>query len=383
MKKVVFIQEIVPSYRIPFFTKVSKSENIDFWVISSEGGSEEGFEIISPEKTEFRWVILKKRSIQLFSKQIIILSNLIRKILVIKPDIIITTGNKSVIQNNLLIFLKKLIGYKLFYHQHACFYGSASKLFRFLEHIYTKYYLTKYLDGLILYTEYEKERMVKKGFNSKKLFFLDNTIDVESISKIRENIDQQFIDKTLDYYQIKKSPSIVFIGRLIPGKKIEILFNYFEKVKKIMPQIQLIIIGDGPLFNRLRKNIIKNTENIILTGKLYDESKIAAIMTVCRFIFLPEYSGLSINHAFAYGKPFITLESKEHGPEIDYIKNDINGFILNEQNINHNIELMLRLLHDERYFNNISRNCIETARNLTMDKMVKYFLGIIYDRKNK
>ena len=80
------------------------------------------------------------------------------------------------------------------------------------------------------------------------------------------------------------------------------------------------------------KNLIekaqKENDKIKWHGTLTNEFDIAPIMKRANFVFVPGLSGLSINHAFAYGKPYFTLQSNGHGPEIAYLIDNENGFIL-------------------------------------------------------
>ena len=51
-------------------------------------------------------------------------------------------------------------------------------------------------------------------------------------------------------------------------------------------------------------------------------------MKKASLVFVPGLSGLSINHAFAYGRPYATFSAERHGPEINYLINGVNGFII-------------------------------------------------------
>ena len=46
--KVVFIQEFVPSYRVPFFAGLSRVPGIDLTVVAGAGGEDEGFDAPRP-----------------------------------------------------------------------------------------------------------------------------------------------------------------------------------------------------------------------------------------------------------------------------------------------------------------------------------------------
>ena len=75
------------------------------------------------------------------------------------------------------------------------------------------------------------------------------------------------------------------------------------------------------------ENIKGNTE-IIYVGPLTLEKDIKKYMIKANYVFNPGDSGLHINHSLCYGEPFITLKRKNHGPEIDYLIDNYNGYLL-------------------------------------------------------
>ena len=147
-------------------------------------------------------------------------------------------------------------------------------------------------------------------------------------------------------YPGKESLSLLFISRLYNSKDIPTLFNYFDilkkKLKKNKKVLTLNIIGDGPL----RDFVIEwsdKIEGINYIGPLTKETEIAPYMEQAICFYLGG-SGLSINHAFAYGRPYATIPHPEYGPEISFIKNDYNGFILSG-NKQENIEKLYNFLN--------------------------------------
>lgn len=371
----MFVQEIIASYRVPFLEQLSKRKDIDLLVISGEGNTSEGFE--SPPKLEvkFNWKILKTIKCFIFNKKIVMLKNLFSTIMDFKPDIVITSNHKKFIQNYIIILLKYFYGYKVFSYQHAENYTNKNKIIRSLEFIYFKYYSLRLFNGVILYTEFEKNHLMEKGINE-KIYYANNTLDTNEIFRINSSLNENFATTVYENYKLKKVPSILFIGRLIDGKKVEKLFEYFQRLNKESGEFQLIVIGDGPM----RESFVstyKDISNVFFLGKIYDEDTISSIMKICKFVFLPGYVGLSIVHSFANGKPFITFESQEHGPEIKYLNQGINGFILKENEVDFNLKLMLRILTDEDYYKTLSKSALETAKKYSIENMVNNFYSVI------
>ena len=208
------------------------------------------------------------------------------------------------------------------------------------------------LDRVIFYTEESCHWAVKNNYlNRKKAFWANNTIDTNEVKK--------FYDFS---FPPENNLRILFIGRLIPSKKIGVLLEYYselkEGLKKHGKNLKLDIIGNGPDAN-LIEIAGKNDKDINWYGTLVDEHRIAPIMANASFVFVPGHSGLSINHAFAYGRPYFTLKSRDHAPEIDYLQTGRNGMILGGIK-SENIKLLTDVLLDR---NKLEDFCLEAKKS--------------------
>jgi glycosyltransferase involved in cell wall biosynthesis len=70
--------------------------------------------------------------------------------------------------------------------------------------------------------------------------------------------------------------------------------------------------------------------------------------------------GLAIVHAFCYGKPLITENVSYHSPEIQYLKNGVNGFIVEENDLKEMSEKILSLLQNADKLKQMSIDCVKT-----------------------
>lgn len=68
--------------------------------------------------------------------------------------------------------------------------------------------------------------------------------------------------------------NLLFVGRLVLGKRIELLLETFVLLRKIIKDVSLIIIGDGPK-QSIVKEYMENHSNIIELGVIYDEELVA------------------------------------------------------------------------------------------------------------
>ena len=216
----------------------------------------------------------------------------------------------------------------------------------------TKLFYRK-LDRVIFYTKAACELAIEKKYiHPKKAFWANNTVDDVEISK---------------YYEFTLPPkdkiSILYIGRLIPSKRVGDLIDYFKILDEKRPHFfELNIIGDGPDATK-----IKDLElpNIHCHGTIVDEKEIAPIMKNASCVFVPGLSGLSINHAFAYGRPYITFQSDFHGPEISYLEQNKNGLILSN-NQDESINAILNLLTNPVEIDTFCKNAFEKGKQLSV-----------------
>jgi hypothetical protein len=96
-------------------------------------------------------------------------------------------------------------------------------------------------------------------------------------------------------------------------------------------------------------------------------------------VFIPGHSGLSINHAFAYGRPYVTLQGPSHAPELEYIDQGVNGFVL-DGDFDSNIETINNLLLNRTILETFCDNAKSKGEYLSVEKWVNQLkLSLIHE----
>ena len=210
-----------------------------------------------------------------------------------------------------------------------------------------------------------KDAINQKIVSERKARFLNNTI-------YTQDIDKEYV---FSYPNFNKN-IILFIGRLVKNKKIDTLIEYFQLINQEFSSgegvpFELRVIGDGPERYKFEK-LSKNHSNVKLLPGTKDEKIISKHMTDSCLVFIPGHSGLSINHAFKYGRPYATLNGNSHGPEIDYIKDfGYNGFILKNSK-EENIRKIISFLESRNEV--IYDNAYKTGQYLSVENYCNQFL---------
>ena len=198
----------------------------------------------------------------------------------------------------------------------------------------------------------------------------------DRICVVYAGVDLKFIDsvKINEKYQ----NTIIFVGRLAPHKHVDHLLKVVKSLKTDIPNIKLIIIGNGlekeNLINLTKKYGIKNNvqfmENLSYK-ELISEMKKSNVLT------LPstrEGFGMVLAEANACEIPVVAYAS---GGVVEVVDDGINGFLVEPSNVKsleNNIKFLLTH-HSKR--DNLGKNGRKLVeKSFTWDKNVKEILNI-------
>lgn len=173
--------------------------------------------------------------------------------------------------------------------------------------------------------------------------------------------------------QIKKAEiesDVIFAGRFIREKNVDILIKAINLVKKEAPDIKCVLIGDGPERHRLEKLAydMKAGASVSFMGFLEDHDDVIAHMKASKVFVLPstrEGFGIVVLEANACGLPVITVNHERNASK-DLISEGDNGFLcqLSEKDVAQKIQVAL--------VNNqsLEERCSASARKFDWDRIV-------------
>jgi glycosyltransferase involved in cell wall biosynthesis len=362
--KILWLAPNFNHYKARFLNHLAQENDVDLTILSGTGRSQMGDQEIEADWNfeNIKLNVPKKD----FGKSKDVRTKL-KKIISGFDWVLIPAEKKNL---PLFIYAMKLrkqnSSLRLFSYNHPVLKSKNGKI-TLLDKLITKFYYRK-LDRVIFYTEQSHDWAISNSFiETNKAFWANNTID---------NIE---IDKHYNYQLPPKDKlRILFLGRLIASKRLDQLLEYYTILKLKTPSLQLEIIGDGP-DSQIIKEASKNDKSIIWHGALVDEAKIAPILQRISLVFIPGHSGLSINHAFAYGRPYVTLKGPSHAPELEYIDQGVNGFVL-DGDFDSNIETINNLLLNRTILETFCDNAKSKGEYLSVEKWVNQLkLSLIHE----
>jgi phosphatidylinositol alpha-1,6-mannosyltransferase len=159
----------------------------------------------------------------------------------------------------------------------------------------------------------------------------------------------------LSKYKLTDKPTIVCVGRLVKRKGQDKLIEALPIIKKEIPDVKLIFVGEGSILTKLVKRTAKLglSDNVVFTGRVsYQDlpkyfllGDIFAMPARSRLFGL-EVEGLGIVYleAGASGLPVLGGES---GGAPDAVKVNETGFVADGNNPREIAQFAIRLLKDE------------------------------------
>lgn len=324
----------------------------EFFKIFKENGfylsvyTDESFSSINDNINSFSFKLIKEKYL---------FKNLIRIIKEEEPDIVVFFWNIYSITSWLLVFYLKI-------RKIPFVYWSQGQSMLDPDNIVKKVaykIMHLFANAILLYSENERKIIASKLHP--KVFVANNTINFNSIPTVE-------LSKVAlrQKYKIPFKKVVLFVGRIQKRKRLDILIDIF--MKNYNPDYGLIIVGGG-LENELLIKI-NDSKNILYFGELYEN--IDEIYKLSDVFCIPGTNGLGINHAMFWGLPVLTTNVR-HNPEIYYLKNGINGFILNSATELE--EKIIELFKNSSELIRLSENAAEIIRKeASVELMAKGFI---------
>ena len=219
-------------------------------------------------------------------------------------------------------------------------------------------------DAIVLYSE-QFRKYVFKRFHS-KTFIANNTLNLTEYGPFalsKENVKRK--------YGIWTGKNIIYMGRIQRRRRLDHLLQAFGLLN--IQDVGLILAG--PDDEGLLKSI--DGANIFKPGPVYGEESLNLLFAADVYC-LPGSIGLSIVDALYCGLPVVTEEAT-HGPEIMYLKDGINGFMVPSGDIAQLTAKLQLLLRDDALrerFSQAARNEIMTSGHI--DRMCEGFRNALW-----
>ncbi|MDY6895879.1 MAG: glycosyltransferase family 4 protein, partial [Thermotogota bacterium] len=197
--------------------------------------------------------------------------------------------------------------------------------------------------------------------------------------KVPENI-MMIVPNGVDFYRLQDlEPSdeefdIIYLGRLISHKNVDILLRTVSIVKKKIPDVRCGVMGDGPMMNELKalSNELDLVENVKFFGFIESDEKVYSHLKSSKVFFLPsirEGFPNTILEANSCGLPAIIVKHEKNAG-VGVVKDGYNGYVL-DLSAEDIAERIIFLLQNNNKLNELSKNSMEFAKDYDWNVVVR------------
>lgn len=217
------------------------------------------------------------------------------------------------------------------------------------------------------------QRELQSAKVKSKIVLIQNGIDLDLFSKAKA---EPFLQK---FPQAKNSALLVIVGKLDPGKNVELALKAVSALKIKIPNIKLAIIGDGVLRRQIEKTIKDlNLEEIAFITGFLDRHLVASAQKAAMLdLFLSEIDNFPIAalEAISAAKSVVAIEGV--GLE-DLVQDSRNGFLVNKSPKAVAVAVS-KILQDSTLAQKFARASLKIAQNYSIEKHVDQIEALYRD----
>ena len=255
------------------------------------------------------------------------------------------------------------------YITHGYFNRSSKKIVEYL----TLFYCDRTISELVVPTKKAYELFKQKYKVDRNVYIVPTGIEVEKFYREKHK-KLNIIQKRKELGFSKDDFIILFVGRVASEKNIELLLSSMKPLTSISKQIKLLIVGDGPDFDKYKSFIHKNglEEYVVLAGKVpWNSISTYYLISNCfATASHTETQGLTVIEAMAASLPVVCIDDESF---TDTVIDGLNGLIFN--NKKDYKKCIIRLFKEKELYQKISSQ----ARISAETHSSKYFSEQILD----
>jgi glycosyltransferase involved in cell wall biosynthesis len=236
-------------------------------------------------------------------------------------------------------------------------------------------FLNRWTDILVCVSESDKNLVLKyKTIPDRKIFVIKNGIDIE-----RFQVNQEKIENVKKELKLEKSFILISIGRLHFQKDFSTILKALKPIVTQIPEVRLLIVGDGPLRKLLEKEATDLVLNKYVKFLGFREDTPILINLSDIVILSTKWEGLPL-------VPLETGASKKPiiASDIDGLRETIidgkTGFLFQPSSEKDLIEKILKLFKSEQLRKQLGENAyLFVSKNFNNEKMINSYFSLYKD----
>jgi glycosyltransferase involved in cell wall biosynthesis len=221
------------------------------------------------------------------------------------------------------------------------------------------------------YTDGSRDRVVSTGFPADRVTVVDNSTSSEGLrAAVRIAAGEEAAVRA--ELGLGDRRVGLFLGSLRAARGLAFLVGAADRIVAQVPDFVLVIAGDGSEREHLEA-LAKSRPHVAMAGRTDGESKLG-LLRAAEIMLLPAHIGLNVVDGFAAGKPTVTVDLARHGPEFEYVSDGVNGVVLPARSGEEAYAAaVVELLRDDGRRRSLGEGAASTGRTHTEEAMVGRF----------
>lgn len=230
-------------------------------------------------------------------------------------------------------------------------------------------------DWWFSYTPGTTRRLLDVGVSAPRITTVFNTVDVESLRNRLARMKPEVAEFRRRHDL--GGPTGLFLGAMRPEKNPELLLEIGARIAKRIPGFHMLVGGAGPN-QAVISEALDCHEWLRYLGPVFGDDK-ALAMAASDLMIQPTRMGLVVVDAFAAGLPLVTFDQANHGPEAEYLTNDVQGVRVKGSGPEAYADAVVAVLQDPERRRRFADSAWSSGSNLRIDGMVDRFATGIKD----
>lgn len=281
-------------------------------------------------------------------------------------DLVVVTQENKLLLNLVLMLRRRRLPMALWGHGRNF---QATQGHRVSEVI--KRWLLRRADWWFAYTELTRDLVLAAGFPAERVTVLNNAIDTHRLAADLQKLDARSSHALRARFGLGAGPVVLVLSSLQADKRIGFLIDVARLAQACRPDLQLLVVGDGAERAVVRRAAQEHSW-IHWLGTRNGIDK-AACLKVASAMLQPHGIGLVALDSLLAGVPLVTLPEAGHGPEIAYLRADINCVMAPRHDAAACAQALVDLLADEPRRSRLATQCRADAVGFGIEPMAQRF----------
>lgn len=367
MSKIAIIYKTIPHYRRDFYNRLRKTlaeENVDLLLLYGQPSRRDA---LKNDTIDLEWAVKVPSKIFELGRSEFYWQPVLHYLKDV--DLVIVEQASKLLVNYILLIQNWLGIRKLAFWGHGKNFQetSANPLGEWI-----KRQISNRVHWWFAYNEMSARVVREIGFSGERITLVQNAVDTHFLSRTLQDLAPAQIEKVRQELNLYSTNVGIYAGGLYPEKRIPFLLEALQLIRQQVTDFEMIFIGDG-----MQADVVKQFSAqfpwIHYVGPKFDSEKVP-YYAISKVFLMPSLIGLSILDTFALETPLVTTNAVGHGPEIEYLENNINGIMVDDA-VNPQVyaNVVTHLLSNEKTRQELIRGCRAAKSNYTVENMVERF----------